>query len=451
MSARKLLCALALLPGIALAQTQAKGMDDLLNRIRQDGAASAKLNQEREARFLRDRSAQAEMLQKAEAEHASVKARSDAIRARYEANQKQIAELKEQFKTRAGDYTQVAATVRQAAADFRSHAGDSPLSTQFPERLAVLDALSADDAMPGQADIEKLWFVLQQEMTENGRVARFQGEVVDTQGSSTKEEVIRVGAFTAFRDGDYLVPQPGGNQLLELLHQPERGFRSLARKFADRDEATAPILIDPTGGTLLAQEALRPSLGERIEQGGAVGYVIIAVGLVGAVLAIWQLAWLLRTDRAVRRQLDNVAQPSQDNPLGRVLATFKGDPNTAAEDAEVIELRLSEAVLREVPKLERFQAFLRLAVAAGPLLGLIGTVVGMIITFQVITEQGAGDPRMMAEGISQAMIATVLGLGIAVPLLFINSLLAARSRVITQILDEQATGLLAERLEKARA
>jgi len=438
-----------LVPGLALAQS--KGMDELLNRIRQDSAASAKLNQDREARFLRDKGAQAEMLQKAEAEYAAVKARADAIRSRYEANQKQIAELKQQFKTRAGDYTQVAAAVRQAAADFGAHAAGSPVSAQFPERLAVLEQLSADDAMPGQADIEKLWFVLQQEMTENGRVARFQAEVVDPAGASSKREVTRVGVFSAFAEGQYLVPQPGNGQLLELQPQPPRHFRSLARDFVDEGEARAPILIDPTGGTLLAQEALRPTLGERIEQGGVVGYVIILVGLVGAVLAVWQLAWLLRTDRRVRNQLDNVAQPSLDNPLGRVLATFKGDPASAVEDAEVIELRLSEAVLREVPKLERFQSFLRLAVAAGPLLGLIGTVVGMIITFQVITEQGAGDPRLMAEGISQAMIATVLGLGIAVPLLFVNTLLAARSRAITQILDEQATGLLAERLEKSRA
>ena len=451
MKLRKLILALALLPGVALAQAPAaKGMDDLLKRIQQDGAASAKLNQEREARFLRDRSAQAEMLQKAEAEYAAVKARSDSIRARYEANQKQIAELKEQFKTRAGDYTQVAAAVRQAAADFRASAGDSAISAQYPERLAFLDTLTADNAMPVQADIEKLWFTMQQEMTENGRVASFQAEVVDPEGATTKQQVTRIGGFTAFHDGKYLVPQPGTSQLLELGRQPDGKFRSMAKDFADGEDR-APILVDPTGGTLLAQEALRPTLTERIEMGGEVGYIIILVGVVGAVLAIWQLIWLLRTDRAVRRQLDNVAQPSGDNPLGRVLATFKGDPATAAEDAEVIELRLSEAVLREVPKLERFQAFLRLAVAAGPLLGLIGTVVGMIITFQVITEQGAGDPRLMAEGISQAMIATVLGLGIAVPLLFINSLLAARSRAITQILDEQATGLLAERLEKQRA
>ena len=194
----------------------------------------------------------------------------------------------------------------------------------------------------------------------------------------------------------------------------------------------------------------RPNVMERIEHGEAVGYVIIVVGLIGALVAVYQTFFLIRTRMAVRRQLAQLDRPTRDNPLGRVLSAVRADPLTIEEDAEVVELRISEAVLREVPRLERFQAFLRLAVAAGPLLGLIGTVIGMIITFQSITESGSSDPRLMANGISQAMIATVLGLGIAVPLLFVNAGLASMSRSLVQILDEQSTGLLAESLEKSR-
>ena len=189
---------------------------------------------------------------------------------------------------------------------------------------------------------------------------------------------------------------------------------------------------------------------ERIEKGEAVGYVIIAVGVIGALLALYQTAFLVRTRIAVRRQLAQLDTPRTDNPLGRVLSAVNTDLDKIDEEAEVVELRVSEAVLREVPRLERFQAFLRLAVAAGPLLGLIGTVIGMIITFQSITESGSSDPRLMANGIGQAMIATVLGLGIAIPLLFANAGLASLSRQVVQILDEQSTGLLAESLERAR-
>jgi len=155
--------------------------------------------------------------------------------------------------------------------------------------------------------------------------------------------------------------------------------------------------------------------------------------------------------RTVRKQLKVPDAPAIDNPLGRVLATFKGDVEQLKQDPEVVELRISEAVLKETPKLERFQAFLKLCVAAGPLLGLIGTVIGMIITFQSITESGSSDPKLMAQGISQAMIATVLGLGIAIPLLFANAWLSSISKSIVQVLDEQSAGLLASRLEQSRA
>jgi biopolymer transport protein ExbB len=170
--------------------------------------------------------------------------------------------------------------------------------------------------------------------------------------------------------------------------------------------------------------------------------------VIGAVLAAYQFVYLLWVRRGVHRQLEDVDQPVADNPLGRVLLAFKGDHGRIEEQAEVAELRISEAVLREIPALERFQAFLRLGVAAGPLLGLIGTVIGMIITFQSITESGSSDPKLMANGIGQAMIATVLGLGIAIPLLFMNAGLASLSKHVIQVLDEQSTGLLAENIEK---
>jgi biopolymer transport protein ExbB len=188
----------------------------------------------------------------------------------------------------------------------------------------------------------------------------------------------------------------------------------------------------------------------RIQLGQEVGYVIMTVGALGALAFLFQLFSLVFVRLAVTKQLKNVDHPTANNPLGRVLLAFKGDKNRIEEDAEVAELRITEAVLREVPKLERFQAFLRLAVAAGPLLGLIGTVWGMIITFQSITESGSSDPKLMATGIGQAMIATVLGLGIAIPLLFANALLNSLSRGVVQVLDEQSAGMLAESIEKQR-
>src|SRR5690606_41661328 len=130
--------------------------------------------------------------------------------------------------------------------------------------------------------------------------------------------------------------------------------------------------------------------------------------------------------------------------MGRLSLAAQGTGN---ETPEVIELRISDSLLRVMARLERYQAFLRLAVAAGPLLGLIGTVIGMIITFESITASGASDPKLMAQGIGQAMIATVLGLGVAIPLLFINTGLASLSRSVIQVLEEQSNRLLADRLK----
>jgi biopolymer transport protein ExbB len=325
------------------------------------------------------------------------------------------------------------------------------ISAQYPGRDEFFAKLSKTTSLPSITDLEQLWFEMQREMTETGRVARFNTSIVTESGAAEPATVVRIGAFTALTDGGrYLTYLPGVRTLTVLARQPASSMRNRAREVEQAKSGYVGAAIDPSRGVLMSLLVQRPNVQERIAKGESVGYVIIAVGIIGALCAVYQFFYLVRARAAVSRQLKNTDAPSNDNPLGRVLATFKGDPADIEEDAEVVELRISEAVLREVPLLERFQAFLRLAVAAGPLLGLIGTVVGMIVTFQSITESGSSDPKLMANGIGQAMIATVLGLGIAVPLLFVNAGLSSLSRSIVQVLDEQSAGLLAESLERAR-
>jgi biopolymer transport protein ExbB len=263
-------------------------------------------------------------------------------------------------------------------------------------------------------------------------------------------EVVRIGTFVAMSNGQYLNYLPAIGSLSVLSRQPPSDLTTLAEGLETSKTGYVEAAIDPSRGVLLTMLVQRPSVMERISKGEEVGYLIIFVGAVGLVLAIVQGIYLFGVRSRVKRQLADIDQPVADNPLGRVLRAVRTTPASVEEDAEVVELRISEAVLREVPRLERFQAFLRLAVAAGPLLGLIGTVIGMIITYQSITESGSSDPRLMANGIGQAMIATVLGLGIAIPLLFLNAGLVSMSRAVVQILDEQSTGLLAESLERAK-
>lgn len=441
--------------GIVLAllasQTHAapKGLDDLLKQVQQSNQQQSKLNLEREQRFLKNKAEQQVEVQKAEAQLAAAQARVNVVKGRYEANQKAMADLKTQLQARAGDYGQVYAAVKSVSADFRAVAAGSLVSAQVPDRQIFLDQLSQGREVPSIADLEKLWFTLQQEMTESGKVTRFSTDILDRDGLPQKAEVVRVGTFTAISDGEYLALE--GGRLAALTHQPKSEFLGLAEDFEEANEGYEPVMVDPSRGSLLKLEGERPGMMDRVHQGGEIGYIIIAVGAIGFVLALFQMVYLYRVNARVHEQLRDVAAPRDDNPLGRVLMSLRDarapDPNEDATDAEVLELRLSEAVLREQPKLERFQTFIRLVVAAGPLLGLVGTVAGMIITFQVITELGAGDPKAMARGISQAMIATLLGLGIAIPLLFINAYLASRSKALVQLLDEQSAGMLARSLE----
>ncbi|MEQ1440317.1 MotA/TolQ/ExbB proton channel family protein [Fontimonas sp. SYSU GA230001] len=435
----------------SLAHAQNAGLDALLKQVREGQAQSARISQEREQRFLRNKNEQAGLVEQAERELATVKSRADAARARFDAQQREIAALKAQLQQRAGDYIQVNAAVRQLAGELRGTAADSLITAQFPERMAFLDGLAASRDLPSLVELEELWFTLTQQMAESGKVVRFPAEIVDEQGARRQAEVIRVGSFTAFADGQYLTTSSGGRLLAALPRQPASGLQRIARKFAASTDAVAPVLVDPSRGSLLLIEGEKPTLGERIRQGGLVGYVIIAIGVVGVLIALGQMVYLERVGRRMRAQLRNLRVPSADNPLGRVLRVFSDDPAHRDDDPELLELRLSEAVLREVPPLERAQSILRLFAAAAPLLGLLGTVTGMIVTFQTITVFGTGDPKLMADGISQALVTTVEGLVVAIPILFINALLGTRSRALVQILDEQSAGLLAQRLEAQRA
>jgi len=425
-------------------------LDALLEQTRSARTVQAQLNATREKEFLAKKEKQAEVLAQAQRARDAAEAHSKQLSAKFDANEVELARLEELMTQRLGTLGELFGVVRQVAGDGSSILYNSLISAQYPNRDEFFASLGKAKALPSIEQLERLWFEIQREMTESGQVVRFDTTIVEADGTPKQAEVVRIGGFLAVSDGRYLNYLPSVGTLGVLSRQPSADLTRFASELQAARSGHVEAAIDPSRGVLLSMIVQRPSVMERIEKGEAVGYVIIAVGVTGAALSLYQAFFLIRTRMAVRRQLSDLDHPRADNPLGRVLTSIQADPASIEEDAEVVELRISEAVLREVPRLERFQAFLRLAVAAGPLLGLIGTVIGMIITFQSITESGSSDPRLMANGIGQAMIATVLGLGIAVPLLFINAGLASMSRQVVQILDEQSTGLLAESLERNR-
>lgn len=432
------------------AAAPAATLDQLLEKTRTARASEARENQERIARFQREREQQARLLAEAKGQLAQQQARSNQLSAAFDANEKRLAEIQAALDVKVGNLGEMFGVVRQVAGDFSSVAQNSIISAQFPDRADFAARLAATKDLPSIDELERFWFEMQREATETGKVAKFNAQLISGEGTASEQSVVRVGPFTAVSDGDFLSYLPSQRAYAVMSRQPESPYPRYASNLEEATSGYEKMVIDPSRGVLLSLYVQRPDWIERIRQGHLVGIIIILVGLIGAGVAIYQFVYLTGVTASVKRQLADLDRPVADNPLGRVLATFKGDAAKMEQDAEIVELRISEAVLREVPVLERFQSFLRLAVAAGPLLGLVGTVIGMIITFQSITESGSGDPKLMAAGISQAMIATVLGLGVAVPLLFMNAALQARSRQLVQILDEQSTGLLAERLEARR-
>jgi biopolymer transport protein ExbB len=417
------------------------------------------LAQEREQRFRAELQRTERQAQEAVTRRNNAEARSNALDRQWNANEQRIAEVEEVLAQRQGNLGELFGVTRQVAGDAATVLQQSLVSTQYgvptegEERAEFLRRLAGATALPSIVELERLWYELIREMADGGKVVRFRAQVAQIDNASTPDDesqikvdmdVVRVGPFTAVSNGQYLGYLPSQKSLTQLNGELLGELQSIGRDLqaAGPDSGYQRAVVDPASGALLSLYVERPGVWQRIEEGEVVGYVILFVGGLGVLLALFQAIYLVATRITVFAQLKNLKEPRKNNPLGRVLLAFRGD-GKRIESSELAELRISEAVLREVPRLERFQSFLRLAVAAGPLLGLIGTVIGMIITFRAIVASGTSDPRLMAQGIGQAMIATVLGLGIAIPLLFINSGLAALSRSVTQILDEQSQSLLA--------
>jgi biopolymer transport protein ExbB len=416
----------------------------------------AKLGVERVADARKELENQQRLEREQVARRDTAERRSTELNKQWDANDTRIKEMTALLEQRQGNLGELFGVTRQIAGDAAGTLENSMLSVLFQpqdsdeKRVAFMRRIAAAKSLPSIGELQRIWFELQREMTAQGQVFRLTVPVAQLDGSSKDENVVMVGPFTAVSDGRFLGYLPNTGMLSELDGQLAPNFRTVAQQLQQgQGDGYAAAVVDPARGALITRYMERPTWIQRVELGEAVGYVIIAVGIIGVLVALFQYGYLIKTRIAVSRQLNHLNNPTSKNPLGRLVLAFR-TVDGREENPELAELRLSEAVLREVPGLQRFQSFLRLAVAAGPLLGLIGTVIGMIITFHAIVASGASDPKLMAHGIGQAMIATVLGLGIAIPLLFINSGLTWLSRGIVQTLDEQSDALLAQRIRQLR-
>jgi biopolymer transport protein ExbB len=362
-----------------------------------------------------------------------------------EANKTEILRLEKQLEDQLQSMGDIASTFREFSGDFAAVMSESMVTAQIPGRSERMYQLGTIEAHPTIEQIQSLWLLLQEEMTESAKITKFDAAVVATDGSVSTMPVVRLGTFSTLSEAGFLRYVPVTGELLALSRQPAARYRTAASHFINSEADLATAVIDPTRGGLLGMMGYTPGLRERIDQGGPIARIILSLGALGALLTLWRTLSLSAVYLRVRQQIRDFDQPSKSNPLGRIMCAAA---NVPAETDDLLLMKIDEAILAEIPALERGTGLIKLLAATAPLLGLLGTVTGMIVTFQSISLFGTGDPKLMAGGISQALVTTVLGLVVAIPLLFGHNLVATISRSLIQRLDEQSAGMLARTIEQ---
>jgi len=435
--------------GVAQAQEDAASMAELLQQIERGQARDSQEARQREARFAQARNEQQNLLNQARAERNRQERNSERLEQLFEDNQASIVAARAALDERLGALKELFGVLQTVSGDAQGRFKDSLTNIQYPDREQFLVALGSKMAGASElasiADIERLWFELQREVTESGKVVKFARDVTTADGEIVNTDVVRVGVFNLVSENGFLRYDSTTTNISELQRQPEQSrFTNSAADMLDATSSPVTFGLDVTRGGILALLVESPTIKERINQGGIVGYCIIGLGLIGLLIALIRWVALSTAGRKVAAQLKSDSART-DNPLGRVLAAYESNRNA---DTETIELKLSEAALKEMPDLTKGLLFIKVISVVAPLMGLLGTVTGMIKTFQVITLYGAGDPKMMAGGISQALMTTVLGLVVAIPMVLIHTLVSGQSRKIVNIIHSQSAGIVAQHSEQ---
>jgi biopolymer transport protein ExbB len=431
----------------AAATSEPKSLFELLDMVKQGLEVERAENRRRVERFIQRREDQKRLLAEAHATLAREEGTSQQLETTYNENELALADNEERLKERLGELGELFGVVRQVATDTSGNVWDSLTSSQLGPRKELLDRLGRSKELPSTEDLEKLWYELQREMTQQGQVVRYRAPVLTIEGQIEERDVIRAGPFSAISRGRYLLWEPSEGKLRELTRQPPARYVNTVAPFEKATSGFHPLAVDPSRGSLLSALTDTPDAKERVQQGGYVGYTIIVLGVFALLLGLARWAAISVVSRKVAVQRKS-KRANLGNPLGRVLSVFEENRDA---DPETLELKLDEAVLRESSKLERFLWLVKTVSVVAPLLGLLGTVTGMIKTFQAITLFGAGDPRMMASGISEALVTTMLGLMTAIPLVLLYDTLANSTRRVVDVLDEQSAGLIAMRSEDSNA
>ena len=433
-------------------QAQSEAELQLLEQVR-SGQTANRVESQRALAAFRGASdlRQRELLEQARARAAALQAESQRLEVLARDNKRAFDARILDLRNQMGPNAAMFGSLQQVATDLIGIFRNSPTTLQYPDREAWLDALRQRMERASEIfsieDLEQIWFLVQQEITASGQIVRLQTEVLGESGSRESRDVVRVGKFVLVSNDPqpaYLTWQADSQRASMLKKQPDGDFLGQIDDYLNNPDGTAALGIDPTAGSLLSRLVDSPSFEDRIAQGGPIGYLILMVGAVGVVLALLKLLSILFISAQVAAQRRDLGNPRASNPLGRMLKVYEDNKD---QDTETLEMRLGEAILEERPKIDRYVGLIKVISAVAPLMGLMGTVIGMIATFQAITLFGTGDPKTMAGGISQALVTTVMGLSVAIPTVLLHAIVSARATAVINTLKHQTAGLIAERME----
>ena len=431
------------------AAQSAESLQELYKQISGDIKKEATHNTEREKKFKAAADQQKAMLADVKAKLAAQQKLREQLKTTFDANETELAEITTLLDQRTGNLGELFGVFRQMAGDTQSLMVGSLITAQYPERLDTIDQLASSKEVPTIPQMQSLWELMLQEVSASGEVTNFSSSVVQPNGDAYTTDVTRVGTFNVVTGDKYLTYNADSGKLVELARQPSGAATSTAADMTSASSGSVDFMLDPSRGALLSLLVQAPSLLERVQQGREVGYAIIVVGIIGLLFALMRYLSLAATTTKIRSQLKNMEHPSDNNPLGRMMTAFY--ENKHLNDLDVITKKLEEVIFKELTDMKKGLATIKVLAAIAPLMGLLGTVTGMIDVFETMSLFGTGDPKLMAGGISQALITTVLGLVAAIPCVFLHTLTNNISRSLIMILEERATGILARQSELKEA
>ena len=416
-------------------------LDLLVESVKNTASIRAKEDKERLTKFLSDKNRQQYLLNQMKVNLKNEEDRSVRLTNQYEANDSELSELEEQLTLKLGSFGELFGIVRQTAGESKGQFMLSLTNIEFPERVEFLGDLAERKSLdlPTTAELERLWYEILNELNQSGKVKSYNTDILSKSGELVNRDVLRIGVFNSVSNGNYLNLVSEQNLLEFLAKQPDGSIKRSAKRLQNKDVSYREVYIDPTRGSLLSKLIDRAGWLQRINQGGFVGYVILIILALGLTMGVLQFQFLYRESKTIDAELET-GNFSNDSILGKLNRVFKSH---TGDNPEELEAQLEDILAKASPPLDKNLSVIKLLAAVAPLLGLLGTVIGMIDTFQAITLFGTGDPKLMAGGISQALVTTMLGLIAAVPLLFVHNLLDSRSRAISQIYEEQAIGFVA--------